>query len=84
MEAKKAAMEPLEQTEYLNKTETSTLALHNAGSSVQHLDSLLQALTTLKNNKESQYCLLEDFQKHLTAVESSLKALLTETDSLKV
>ncbi|XP_053784228.1 nesprin-2 isoform X1 [Desmodus rotundus] len=84
LEAKKAAMEPLEQTEYLNKTETSTSALHNAGSSVQHLDSLLQALTSLKNNKESQYCLLEDFQKHLTAVESSLKALLTETESLKV
>lgn len=84
MEAKKAAIEPLEQTEYLNKTETSTLAIHNAGDSVQHLDSLLQALITLKDNKESQYCLLKDFQEHLAAVESSLKALLTETESLKV
>lgn len=84
MEAKKAAIEPLEQTEYLNKTETSTLAIHNAGDSVQHLDSLLQALITLKDNKESQYCLLKDFQEHLAAVESSLKVLLTETESLKV
>ncbi|XP_035866765.1 nesprin-2 isoform X3 [Phyllostomus discolor] len=84
LEAKKAAIEPLEQTEYLNNTETSALAIHNAGSSVQHLDSLLQALITLKNNKESQYRLLEDFQEHLAAVESSLKALLTETESLKV
>ncbi|KAM5338266.1 nesprin-2 isoform 2-T2 [Glossophaga mutica] len=84
LEAKRAAIEPLEQTEYLNETETSTLALHTAGSSVQHLDSLLQALITLKNNNESQYRLLEDFQEHLAAVESSLKALLTETESLKV
>ncbi|XP_036887040.1 nesprin-2 isoform X2 [Sturnira hondurensis] len=84
LEAKKAAIEPLEQAEYLSKAETSALAIHNAGNSVQHLDSLLQALITLKNDRESQYCLLEDFQEHLAAVESSLKALLTETESLKV
>ncbi|XP_066128936.1 nesprin-2 isoform X3 [Saccopteryx bilineata] len=84
LEAKKAAIEPLEQTEYLNRTETSALALHSARNSAQHLDNLLQALTTLKRNKESQYCLLQDFQEHLTAAESSLKALLMEKESLKV
>uniref|UniRef100_A0A2K6TJ47 Spectrin repeat containing nuclear envelope protein 2 n=1 Tax=Saimiri boliviensis boliviensis TaxID=39432 RepID=A0A2K6TJ47_SAIBB len=84
LEAKKAALEPLEQTECLNKTETGALGLHNAGYSAQHLDNLLQALTTLKKNKESQYCLLRDFQEHLAAVESSVKALLTDKESLKV
>uniref|UniRef100_A0A2K5QQZ4 Spectrin repeat containing nuclear envelope protein 2 n=1 Tax=Cebus imitator TaxID=2715852 RepID=A0A2K5QQZ4_CEBIM len=84
LEAKKAALEPLEQTECLNKTETGDLSLHNAGYSAQHLDNLLQALITLKKNKESQYCLLRDFQEHLAAVESSMKALLTDKESLKV
>uniref|UniRef100_A0A8C3X5K7 Nesprin-2 n=1 Tax=Catagonus wagneri TaxID=51154 RepID=A0A8C3X5K7_9CETA len=74
LEAKKAAIERLEQT---------ALVLHNERYSVHHLDNLLQALTTLKENKERQYCLHKDFQEHLTAVESSMKALLTEKESLK-
>uniref|UniRef100_A0A2I2ZCA7 Spectrin repeat containing nuclear envelope protein 2 n=1 Tax=Gorilla gorilla gorilla TaxID=9595 RepID=A0A2I2ZCA7_GORGO len=84
LEAKKAAIKPLEQTECLNKTETGALVLHNIGYSAQHLDSLLQALITLKKNKESQYCVLRDFQEYLAAVESSMKALLTDKESLKV
>lgn len=84
LEAKKAAIKPLEQMECLNKTETGALVLHNIGCSAQHLDNLLQALITLKKNKESQYCLLRDFQEHLAAVESSVKALLTDKESLKV
>ncbi|KAI4540669.1 hypothetical protein MG293_009710 [Ovis ammon polii] len=84
LEGKKAAIEPLEQSEYLNKTETSALVLHDESYSVQHLDNLLQALITLKKKKESQYCLLKDFQGHLMAAESSMKALLTEKESLKV
>lgn len=77
-------MEPLEQTEDPNRTETSALPPHSPRNSVQHLDSLLQALTTLKKDKEHHYGLLRDFQEHLAAVESSLKALLTEKESLKV
>uniref|UniRef100_G3V5X4 Spectrin repeat containing nuclear envelope protein 2 n=1 Tax=Homo sapiens TaxID=9606 RepID=G3V5X4_HUMAN len=84
LEAKKAAIKPLEQTECLNKTETGALVLHNIGYSAQHLDNLLQALITLKKNKESQYCVLRDFQEYLAAVESSMKALLTDKESLKV
>ncbi|XP_044915977.1 nesprin-2 isoform X3 [Felis catus] len=84
LDAKKSAIEPLEQTEYLNKAETSALVLHNAGYSVNYLDNLLQALITLKKNKESQYCFLKDFQDRLAAIESSVKALLTEKESLKV
>ena len=84
MEAKKAAIEPLEQIEYLKKAETSALFPHSERYSVQHLDNLLQALIALKKKKESQYCLLKDFQEHLAAVESSMKAFLTEKESLKV
>ncbi|XP_025775123.1 nesprin-2 [Puma concolor] len=84
LDAKKSAIEPLEQTECLNKADTSALVLHNAGYSVNYLDNLLQALITLKKNKESQYCFLKDFQDRLAAIESSVKALLTEKESLKV
>ncbi|XP_025298589.1 nesprin-2 isoform X2 [Canis lupus dingo] len=84
LEAKKIATEPLEQTECLNKAEASALVLHSTRYSVHHLDSLLQALITLKKKKESQYELLNNFQEHLAAVESSVKALLTEKESLKV
>ncbi|XP_058149276.1 nesprin-2 isoform X2 [Dasypus novemcinctus] len=84
LEAKKTAIEPLEQTEYLNETETSALVFDNIRYSVHHLDTLLQTLVTLKKNKESQYCLLKEFQEHLTTVEFSVKALLTEKESLKV
>uniref|UniRef100_A0A2K6FJQ6 Nesprin-2 n=1 Tax=Propithecus coquereli TaxID=379532 RepID=A0A2K6FJQ6_PROCO len=84
LEAKKAAIEPLEQTECLKQTETSASVFYNTRYSAHHLDNLLQALNTLKQNREIQYCLLKDFQEHLAAVESSMKALLTEKESLKV
>ncbi|XP_076978529.1 nesprin-2 isoform X1 [Tamandua tetradactyla] len=84
LEAKKAAIESLEQTENLNETETDALVIQNIRCSVRHLDNLLQTLVTLKKNKDSQYCLLEGFLEHLTTAESSVKALLTEKESLKV
>ncbi|XP_049755484.1 nesprin-2 isoform X1 [Elephas maximus indicus] len=84
LEAKKAAIQPLEQTEHLNQIEASALVPQNTRYSVHKLDHLLQVLTTLKKNKESQYCLLKDFQEHFAAVESSMKALLAEKESLKV
>ncbi|XP_021103430.1 nesprin-2 isoform X2 [Heterocephalus glaber] len=84
LEARKEAMETLEQSECLHSTETSTLLLHKTTYSPHHLDSLLQALSTLKKNRESQYCLLQEFQEHLTALESSMRASLVERESLKV
>lgn len=84
MEAKKATIDPLKCSEDLKETEASALVLHSTRYSVHHLDNLLQALTTLKKNKERQYSLLKDFQEHLATAESSLKALLTEKESLKV
>ncbi|XP_048217916.1 nesprin-2 isoform X2 [Perognathus longimembris pacificus] len=84
LEAKKAAIESPEQSEHLHTAETSAVHLHDSSPSAHGLDNLLQALTTLKKNKESQYGLLHDFQEHLSTAESSLKALLAEKESLKV
>ncbi|KAM5273601.1 nesprin-2 [Ctenodactylus gundi] len=84
LETKKAATEPLEQSVRLQEMEPSALAAHDAKYPAHRLDPLLQALSTLKKNKERQYCLLKDFQEHLAAVESSLKAFAAEKESLKV
>ncbi|XP_023373370.1 nesprin-2 isoform X2 [Otolemur garnettii] len=84
LEAKKAAIEPLEQTECLNQRETSALVFHTTRYSTLYLDNLLKTLVTLKKTKKSQYCLLKDFQEHFTTAESSLKASMTERESLKV
>ncbi|XP_037066520.1 nesprin-2 isoform X2 [Peromyscus leucopus] len=83
LEARKAAIELLEQTQHLSKTEERALALHTARSPAYHVDSLLQALLTLKKTKESQYGLLYGFQDLLVAAESSLNIFLAETESLK-
>ncbi|KAM6202620.1 nesprin-2 [Rhynchocyon petersi] len=84
LEAKKGAIDLLKQTENTNQTGTSALVPYSARHLVQDLDTLLQSLITLKENKESQYCLLKDFQEHLAALESSMTALLIERESLKV
>ncbi|XP_069888116.1 nesprin-2 isoform X2 [Dipodomys merriami] len=84
LEAKKAAIESPEQSGNLHTAETSAVMLHNSRPSARGFDTLLQALTTLKKNKESQYDLLSDFQECLATAESSLKALFAEKESLKV
>lgn len=84
MEAKKEAIDSLAQSKCLHDSETSALGPHKARCSPHHLDSLLQALTALKKNKESQYSLLQDFQERLAALESSMTASLAGEGSLKV
>ncbi|XP_059135375.1 nesprin-2 isoform X3 [Peromyscus eremicus] len=83
LEARKAAIELLEQTQHLSKTGERASALHTARSPAYHVDSLLQALLTLKKTKESQYGLLYGFQDLLVAAESSLNIFLAEAESLK-
>ncbi|XP_063097180.1 nesprin-2 isoform X2 [Cavia porcellus] len=84
LEAKKEAIDSLAQSKCLHDSETSALGPHKARCSPHHLDSLLQALTALKKNKESQYSLLQDFQERLAALESSMTASLAGEGSLKV
>nr|XP_051682366.1 nesprin-2 isoform X7 [Oryctolagus cuniculus] len=75
LEAKRAAIETL--------AEASALGLHDTGDPAQHLDTLLQALATLKEDRESQYCLLADFQGQLSVAATSVKAWLAEKENLK-
>ncbi|XP_051682366.2 nesprin-2 isoform X7 [Oryctolagus cuniculus] len=75
LEAKRAAIETL--------AEASALGLHDTGDPAQRLDTLLQALATLKEDRESQYCLLADFQGQLSAATTSVKAWLAEKENLK-
>ncbi|XP_010601296.1 nesprin-2 isoform X1 [Fukomys damarensis] len=75
LEARKEVTETPEQSECPHR---------EARCPPHHLDSLLQALSALKENRERQYRLLHDFQEHLAALESSMKASLAEKESLKV
>ncbi|NWX82754.1 SYNE2 protein, partial [Nothoprocta pentlandii] len=46
-------------------------------------DRLLQELDTVKAVKQQQYCLVNEYQKNLSAAQSSMKNLSTEKDNIK-
>ncbi|XP_075804010.1 nesprin-2 isoform X6 [Microtus pennsylvanicus] len=83
LEARKEAVDLLDQSQHLSETEGRALVLPTAKSPAYHVDSLLQALLTLKKTRESQYGLLNGFQDQLVAAESSLNTFLAEAESLK-
>ncbi|XP_072485533.1 nesprin-2 isoform X2 [Notamacropus eugenii] len=83
LQAKKANTGMQESIILPGNTETSVLNVQNVQRSVDQLDRLLQALVTLKEDKERQYSLIKDFQEHLLAVKSSMKALSMEKESIK-
>lgn len=83
LEARKVATDLLEQSQHLSETEERALVLPTTKSPVYHVDSLLQALLTLKKTRESQYGLLDGFQDQLVAAESSLNTFLAEAESLR-
>ncbi|XP_065694805.1 nesprin-2 isoform X2 [Patagioenas fasciata] len=47
-------------------------------------DRLLQELDALKAVKQQQYCLVNEYQKNLSAAQSSMKNLSTEKDNIKM
>uniref|UniRef100_A0A8C3K9B5 Spectrin repeat containing nuclear envelope protein 2 n=1 Tax=Calidris pygmaea TaxID=425635 RepID=A0A8C3K9B5_9CHAR len=47
-------------------------------------DRLLQELDAVKAVKQQQYCLINEYQKNLSAVRSSMKNLSTEKDNIKM
>ncbi|XP_026635286.1 nesprin-2 isoform X2 [Microtus ochrogaster] len=83
LEARKEAIDLLDQSQHLSETEGRALVLSTAKSPAYHVGSLLQALLTLKKTRESQYGLLNGFQDQLVAAESSLNTFLAEAESLK-
>ncbi|XP_064368021.1 nesprin-2 isoform X2 [Dromaius novaehollandiae] len=46
-------------------------------------DRLLQELDAVKTVKQQQYCLVNEYQKNLSAAQSSMKNLSTEKDNIK-
>lgn len=83
LEARKEAIDLLEQSQHLSETEGRALVPPTAKSPAYHMGNLLQALLTLRKTKESQYGLLNGFQDQLVAAESSLNTFLAEAESLK-
>ncbi|XP_007638273.2 nesprin-2 isoform X3 [Cricetulus griseus] len=83
LKERKAAIDLLEQSQHLSKTERRALALPTDRSPAYHMGSLLQALLTWKKTKESQYGLLDSFQDQLIAAESSMNSFLAEAEGLK-
>ncbi|XP_053922750.1 nesprin-2 [Cuculus canorus] len=47
-------------------------------------DRLLQELNAVKALKQQQYCLINEYQKNLSAAQSSMKNLSTEKDNIKM
>uniref|UniRef100_A0A8C4V2M1 Spectrin repeat containing nuclear envelope protein 2 n=1 Tax=Falco tinnunculus TaxID=100819 RepID=A0A8C4V2M1_FALTI len=47
-------------------------------------DKLLQELDAVKAVKQQQYCLINEYQKNLSAAQSSMKNLSTEKDNIKI
>ncbi|XP_068947829.1 nesprin-2 [Petaurus breviceps papuanus] len=84
LQAKKANVESWESVTLSSNIESRALDAQNIQHSVDQLDRLLQALVTLKEDKERQYSLIKDFQEHLLSVKSSMKALSMEKESIKV
>lgn len=47
-------------------------------------DRLLQELEAIKAVKQQQCCLINEYQKNLSAAQSSMKNLSTEKDNIKM
>jgi len=45
---------------------------------------LLQEVDAIKAVKQQQYCLINEYQKNLSAAQSSMKNLSTEKDNIKM
>ncbi|KAM6311325.1 nesprin-2 [Aegotheles albertisi] len=58
--------------------------LQTAGPEMPCWDRLLQELNAVKAVKQQQYCLINEYQKNLSAVQSSMKNLSTEKDNIKM
>ncbi|KAM8807307.1 nesprin-2 [Eudromia elegans] len=66
-----------------NTTGSSRAELQTTEPVVPCWDRLLQELDTVKAVKQQQCCLVNEYQKNLSAVQSSMKNLSTEKDNIK-
>ncbi|XP_064317024.1 nesprin-2 [Phalacrocorax carbo] len=72
------------QEAFPKATESNRAELQTTESAGPCWDRLLQELDDVKAVKQQQYCLINEYQKNLSATQSSMRNLSTEKDNIKV
>ncbi|KAM9013927.1 nesprin-2 [Ara ararauna] len=72
------------QEAFPNATGSNRAGLQTTDPTVPCWDRLLQELDAVKAVKQQQYCLVNEYQKNLSAAQSSMKNLSTEKDNIKL
>lgn len=72
------------QEAFPNATGSNRAELQTTEPVVPCWDRLLQELDAVKAVKQQQYCLINEYQKNLSSVQSSMKNLSTEKDNIKM
>ncbi|XP_030307946.1 nesprin-2 [Calypte anna] len=72
------------QEAFPSATASNSTELQTTEPAVPCWDNLLQELDAVKTEKQQQYCLINEYQKNLSAVQSSMKNLSTEKDNIKM
>ncbi|XP_010221465.1 PREDICTED: nesprin-2 [Tinamus guttatus] len=83
LETWKAKSLCLNQEASPSATGSSRAELQTAEPAVPCWDRLLRELDAVKAMKQQQYCLVNEYQKNLSAAQSSMKNLSTEKDNIK-
>uniref|UniRef100_A0A8B9G878 Spectrin repeat containing nuclear envelope protein 2 n=1 Tax=Amazona collaria TaxID=241587 RepID=A0A8B9G878_9PSIT len=72
------------QEAFPRATGSNRAGLQTTDPTVPCWDRLLQELDAVKAVKQQQYCLINEYQKNLSAAQSSMKNLSTEKDNIKL
>ncbi|KAM6392914.1 nesprin-2 [Pluvialis apricaria] len=72
------------QEAFPNATGSNRAELQTTEPAVPCWDRLLQELDAVKAVKQQQFCLINEYQKNLSAAQSSMKNLSTEKDNIKM
>ncbi|KAM6073754.1 nesprin-2 [Chlamydotis macqueenii] len=72
------------QEPFPNATGSKRAELQTTEPAVPCWDRLLQELDAVKAVKQQQFCLINEYQKNLSAAQSSMKNLSTEKDNIKM
>ncbi|XP_051477330.1 nesprin-2 isoform X2 [Apus apus] len=72
------------QEEFPSGTGSNSTELQTTEPAMPCWDKLLQELDAVKAVKQNQYSLINEYQKNLSAVQSSMKNLSTEKDNIKM
>ncbi|XP_026705487.1 nesprin-2 isoform X2 [Athene cunicularia] len=72
------------QESFPSTTVSNRAELQTTEPAVPCWDRLLQEIDAVKAVKQQQYCLINEYQKNLSAAQSSMKNLSTEKDNIKM